>query len=235
MFVNAVKNKYMKLKEIVLSLLLLFTVIFQTFSQTNTSQASALEKKEINFNGTSEEISLIETFEDTPLIKNGEPDVNFFLNTNNLIKEDDFSLTYQDFAYLCEKILAKSIKYQLNGKITNVSVLGTPKNAKLTFCYTMDTKEKNFLLKLAGIKDNQIEAVISFDVDIENKKVSNSFEVKKVKISNFVLKTACYFIFGESDYNKLFDKMSNKLFWGIGNLSEFGENELIFKKVQTDA
>lgn len=90
------------------------------------------------------------------------------------------------------------------------------------------------MFKLAGIKDDQVEAIISFDVDIEHKNISNSFEVKKVKLSNFVMKTACYFIFGESDYNKLFEKISNKLFWGIGNLYEFGESELIFKKIQPE-
>lgn len=230
MFVNGVKNKYMKLKELILLIFVLFTLFLHPFVATQSESAVASVKNDIYFEGKSENISLIETFKDTPLIKEGTIDVNFFLNTNNPIKNDDFSLTYQDFAYLCENVLSKTIKRNLKGQITSVIVKGNSKQANLIFTYTLDTKEKDFLIKLAGIKENHVDAIVTFSVNIEDKTIDNSFSVKGVNISDFLLKTACSIIFGERNYNKIFEKMSKKLFWGLGNLSEFGDTELIFKK-----
>lgn len=231
MFVNAVKNKYMKLNELILSIFILCSIVIHSLLSYAQPKANALENSNINFEGKSEEICLTETFKDTPLVKNNTINIAFFLSSNNPIRTDAFTLPYEDFAYLTEIIMAKSIKYSLNGKVTKITVNGNSKQAKVVLTYSIDTKDKNFLIRLAGIKEDYVNATIYLNVDLNEKKVTNSFEVKGVKLSNFLLKTACKIIFGESDYNKIFDEMSQKLFWGLGNLVEFGENELIFDNV----
>ena len=130
------------------------------------------------------------------------------------------------------KILSPSIlasdMLNIGSEITKIEVFGSEKHAKIKFNVEIDIKKQNFLTKLAGLKGSKVNAVFCFDTDIEKKNVQVTFNAEGIKITPFLMKIACKYIFNTNDWESFIQNASNKLFWGIGKASEFKNEGIVY-------
>lgn len=225
----------MKFKETILSLIVLLLIFFDIelpFYNLQVNAEPAVTNDEIGYSyvGESESQTFFDVFEKTPLIIDNGINADFLLNANDEIKKEYFYLPYKDLAFLTEKIVVKLAKVNINGKINKIVVNGTSKNASIVFSVTLDVKKQNFLTKLVGLKSNIVNATICVNADLDRKTASSSFRVEELNLSPFVVKIACNYLFGTTDYDALMTNVLNKIFWGIGEATGFEKEGVVYNE-----
>lgn len=174
--------------------------------------------------------TLFEIFGNTKIIPDGELNINLLLESTEIIKIEEFALPYNNLGYVIQEIIYHKAKIDIDGKVTSVEVQGTKERAKLTFTLTVDLHKKNFLTKLIGIDDSELTATIELDTDLINKSVNYTITANEISVSTLISNIACKYVFGANDTEELVKTITNKLFWGIGTASEFGDTEIIYNK-----
>ncbi len=222
----------MKLNEILLAIFALIIFVFKsiTFSeQPSVDVISTNTNYTINYTYDGKIINdnLCEIFADTPLIQDGNINIDYFLACDNVVNEQ-FELSYIDLASLVEKTALSLSTIDIKSEITKIEVFGTGNHAKIKLNVEIDIKKQNFLTKLAGLKGSKVNAVFCFDTDIEKKNVQVTFNAEGIKITPFLMKIACKYIFNTNDWESFIQNASNKLFWGIGKASEFKKEGIVY-------
>lgn len=174
--------------------------------------------------------ALCEIFDGTKIISDGELDIDQLLNSTEIIKSEEFALPYNNLGFVIQEIIYHKAKIDIDGKVTSVEVKGTKENAKLTFALTVDLHKKNFLTKLIGIDGSELTATITLDTDLVNKSVNYSITANEIGVSTLISNIACKYVFGADDTEELVKEITNKLFWGIGTASEFGDTGIEYNK-----
>lgn len=232
-FVNAVKNKYMKLNETLLSLVFLLLMLFNATPQ-NTISASITAENTIEkidyYNETINAEGLQDLFSNTPLFLDGNLCIDQLTNGESPLKTEQFALSYNHLGYLIQEIIYNISKIDVDGKVSSVSVHGTRDKATLTFTLDINLHEKNPLTKLMGLNDSKLTATISLDTNLTTKSVDYVIDANGIKITPIIGNIACKYIFGVSDTKELITKITNRLFWGIGCASEFGASYILYNK-----
>lgn len=229
----------MKLNETLLSILFLLIILVggtpkSTIKAVGTDTIESIENNinnKISF--YSEDINdenLCKIFDDTNVISNGELNIDRLLESGEIIKTDEFTLPYNTLGFIIQEIIYHIAKIDIDGKVTSVELQGTKGKAKMTFTLTVDLHQKNFLTKLIGIDGSELSASISIDTDLVTKSVDCTIAANGKNISAVISNIACKYVFGVNDTDELVKMITNRLFWGIGTTSEFGDTGIIYNK-----
>lgn len=233
----------MKLNETLLSIVLFILMLIggtpkNVIKTIETEPLESVDENAGTFNGAlidyySEDITdnaLIEIFDGTKVISDGKLDIDQLLNSTEIIKSEEFALPYNNLGFMIQEIIYHKAKIDIDGKVTSVEVKGTEENAKMTFTLTVDLHKKNFLTKLIGIDGSELTATITLDTDLVSKSVNYTITANEIGISTLISNIACKYVFGTDDTEELVKDITNKLFWGIGTASEFGDTEIVYNK-----
>lgn len=223
----------MKLNETLLSLVFLLLMLFNATPNSKTLTQATVENTVEKIDYYSEAINtdgLQELFSNTPLFSDGNLCIDKLINGESPLKNEQFALPYNNLGYLIQEIIYNIAKIEVDGKVSSVAIQGTKDKANLTFTLDIDLHKKNSLTTLMGLNDSKLTATISLDTDLTTKTVDFIIDANGIKITPIIGNIACKYIFGVSDTKELITKITNRLFWGIGEASEFCSSYILYNK-----